>query len=931
MPSKVLTVSQSTHDGHSAWSSRGAASATNFTTTLQAQLGCHFADTSVFTRFYIFRFGDGSPGSGIPQGATIDTAKLEIRFNNGAAAGSLHNHTYICVENNLDPAGTGAIVNGQLGTQPWQRLGRQSAATTLFGARCGPTHTGNLASEGYGVRDSQALVYHAFQDAREIPASSWSQTDDFAGALQALVNDPGWNGDSQYVMIHMFSDHRISAGSTGGVGYLGGVTWASGQSGTVGEGNGPAAQTYFYDQGPGTYPTKLLVDYTVSTLRSVGGSAQSSGNIRLSPARCLGRMHGVRAEITNGGAMIPGLASGSGDLPFTGMYGFNPLNGLWGTTGEPPGPRVKWSGRRPGRVDGTSIFLEDYAGQAPKIWWDITAYQDDYTTRDIYSMRFYHRYERDAIVNINNHVASFKLAGNRQFWIEHKQYVVVYPSDTFMELRVAWSGGQTAWTTYQFRPPGGNGYYRYEIQVDASKTPKVRVRIYLNDNTTPLETIEANPPNVEIDEVLLGDYNTDAIFFNQRIADVEIWSDYLLNRQYPDSLTNTVGTPFVPQTWSWFGYDGNEIFALDDLGTIDSVDPDGTNVVMTTPTNALTYEDYEARMWPGDDAAYTKYDMFYGTGGRRTLDLYIPNGTPPAGGWPVIVYNHGGFWTSGSKATISEQFVTNACMRGYAVASCSYVLLALHLAGLGAYPAWNPSSATGRYPSMIINFKEAAHYLKTKASAASGGDGTYAIDANKMIACGHSAGGYNALAAAVSRDLTNDGGGRNLTLAGNTGTFGSPNVSDPEFIGAYCLAGPVNLNYLKSWDRSHPDWPLLNTGVGNIHATARLFRGEAMDTGVGNVDYCGVDDMILANAAKVPSICYVWGTADYLVVSKRITPYSQEARLSEVMASVAGSLPPTTSYESHEVPDALHHTIQDVDMDFQHFFRWLRKLPGMYD
>ena len=39
----------------------------------------------------------------------------------------------------------------------------------------------------------------------------------------------------------------------------------------------------------------------------------------------------------------------------------------------------------------------------------------------------------------------------------------------------------------------------------------------------------------------------------------------------------------------------------------------------------------------------------------------------------------------------------------------------------------------------------------------------------------------------------------------------------------------------------------------------------------------------------------------------------------DVMTNVAGSLPPTTTYEGYEVYDALHHTIHDVDFDFQHF------------
>lgn len=66
--------------------------------------------------------------------------------------------------------------------------------------------------------------------------------------------------------------------------------------------------------------------------------------------------------------------------------------------------------------------------------------------------------------------------------------------------------------------------------------------------------------------------------------------------------------------------------------------------------------------------------------------------------------------------------------------------------------------------------------------------------------------------------------------------------------------GPVSLNALKSWDPSHPNYPYGGTGVGTIHVTARLFRGELADIGTGNVDFCGIDDIIAVNAANLPPI-----------------------------------------------------------------------------
>lgn len=925
MPTLSLSVGSSLHDGHSFLDQRQNAWATTFDTSLLANLGCHLSEASVVGRFFIFRFGNGNPSSGIPQGAIINEAKLDLRFNNGAAAGGVHDHAYICVENNLDPTGTGAILNGTLGRQPWQRLGRQSAATTLFGARCGPTHTGDLATVGRGVRDSQAYVYKAFGDARQITGGAWQKTDNFSGALQALVNDPGWNDSSQYVMVHLFSDHRISAGSTGGIGYLGGISWASGQTGTVGEGNSSGTQIYFQDHSSGLYSPKLEVDYTLTSLKSVFGKSESIGSVRLQRSICLGRIRGERKEDVGAGSpMLPVQATGSHDLPFTGMSTVNPNDIGW-QNGNPIGPRTKWSGQRPGRVDGYSIAQEDYASGRAAIWWDINRYQDVYPTRDVYSLRFYARADGVGWANALHNIVKFELNGVEAFSISHRgQHSEVWPIIRDGEIAINWPGkaGSPDYGSYQFTPAGGGGFWRYEIQVSNITTPKVRLRMYLDDQTTPIETFEFNPPSTEMNRVVLGETDPNT-YLGRRLSDIEIWSDYTLNREYPLEISNTVGTPYKPPEWTWFEYNGGTSYtSLEDLGTIDSIEPDGSDVVMTTPNNKLTLEDTRAEAWNGGSLSYTKYtNLSYGTGSKRSLDLYVPTGTPPDGGWPTIVYTHGGFWLSGSKELISEALVVDATLRGYAVASCNYSLSAIAINN--PYPAWNPNENTGRYPTFILNYKEAAYWLQNT------GAGLYNLNPDKFIATGHSAGGYNALGAAVTTNLTNDGAGRNLTLAGNTATFDCPNVPDPVFIGAYSLAGPVNIDKLRAWDPTHPDWPYLGLSIGVIHATCRTFMGRRLDNGSTNTDFVNLDEFVILNAANIPPVGYAWGTADHLVVSARFTPYSQELALRTAFETAAGSLPAGTTYEGHEVPDALHHTIQDVDFDFEHFFRWLKKLPGL--
>jgi len=932
VPSLNLSIQSSAHDGHASWANRGNANGTSFNTALQNSVGTHLDTNLILSRFFIFRFGNGTTNSGLPQGALINSAKLNLRFNNGVISSILHNHVYLCVENNLDPTGTGAIVNGTLGSQAYQRLGRQTAATTLFGARCGPTHTGDLASVGRGVRESQALIYKAFADSRDLPTGTWQLTDDFSGALQALVDDPSWNPDSQYVMVHMFADDRISSGSTGGVGYLGGITWASGQTGSTGEGNGPSgAQIFFYDQSFGTYSPQLQIDYTNTSLKAISSGSVSSGSVRFQPSLVLGRQRGERAEMIAGNPALPIQSAGAHDLPFSYMYDVaNPNDASW-SNGNAPSARIKWAAQRDGRVDGNAILIEDYLGKAPRISWNINAYQNYYTTKKIYSLRFYHRFNQGGWLNLNHHLVSFWLSGTQSFQIYHRGLHFNFPNPNEEgELHIAWPGGDIPAddTPYpQFTQLPGYGFYRYEIQVNENYNPKVRVRIYANDDTTPLQVLTANPTTVEMDTVTFGDFLTTGGLFSQCISDVEIWSDYLMNRQYPDNIANTVGTPYVPQKWSWTEYGGGSQYTpLDDIGTISSINPDGSNVVMTVPSDALTLEDTKSEIWTGASGIYTLHsNLIYGVGARRYLDLYVPNGPAPDDGWPVIVWSHGGFWVSGDKNTIPLEFVNTCILKGFAVASIQYVLGGMYFAGLGqSYPAWDPNGTTGRYPTFILNYKEATYWLQNTAAP------IYNLNPNKFIASGHSAGGYNALGAVVTKGLTNDGAGRNLTLAGNVASFGCPSVTDPSYIGAYVFAAPINLNHLKSWDPTHPSWPYLNSGVGIINATARVFMGTRVDyPGGENVDNTNLDEFILLNAPNIPSIGYAWGRSDHLVISADFSSHSQKNLLQTAFDSASGSLPPDSTLTIHEIPDALHHTINKEDFDIDKFNRWIDQLPGL--
>ena len=55
-------------------------------------------------------------------------------------------------------------------------------------------------------------------------------------------------------------------------------------------------------------------------------------------------------------------------------------------------------------------------------------------------------------------------------------------------------------------------------------------------------------------------------------------------------------------------------------------------------------------------------DAVYGALPRNTLDVFTPQGTPPAHGWPTLIFIHGGYWQRLSKddwSVIAAPFVAN--------------------------------------------------------------------------------------------------------------------------------------------------------------------------------------------------------------------------------------------------------------------------------
>jgi acetyl esterase/lipase len=119
------------------------------------------------------------------------------------------------------------------------------------------------------------------------------------------------------------------------------------------------------------------------------------------------------------------------------------------------------------------------------------------------------------------------------------------------------------------------------------------------------------------------------------------------------------------------------------------------------------------------DVEYTNVD-----GISLKLDLYVPNHEGP---FPVVVWIHGGAWSSGDK---SNPPALREVSRGYAVVSINYRL-----------------SSQAIFPAQINDCKAAIRWLRAHAAQ-------YNLNPNRIAAWGRSAGGHLAALLGTSGDVS---------------------------------------------------------------------------------------------------------------------------------------------------------------------------------
>ena len=557
--------------------------------------------------------------------------------------------------------------------------------------------------------------------------------------------------------------------------------------------------------------------------------------------------------------VIPGQGAINSPAPYAG-YQTNPaVNGI------PPATKIRYdlnpriAHRRTPKSRGMTHF--DYAGRnvAARNYWRFNTFpnQSLEVPLSTYSMRFYYTpYSNDAWHEAFPHLVTFMnggAAGVDRFSLMQDMYRNV--SGYYLVLRPFLKGPTNA-DNYQIPSALPFGFqmvasmtWRIEILVQPT-APKVTVNIYEWNSTTVWRTLTANPPEVSADTFMFGRHPSKCgggLFIPEFwIGDVELFNTY--------NLDGTAGQHAPTPHNTWFEMvDGVEV-PVNEVGTMSG----GT----LNTADRHNWNDH-SREFIFASSNYTVHNFFYDNVSRpiRNATLYIPNGTPPSGGWPLVSFWHGGFYAAGNKADVDMNWVRWLLYNGFAVSTGEWIVGRAMINNPFAIGTW-PNANSGRFPSFVIDPKLFALYMTQKGTS---GDNTYPINTELMCITGHSAGGGIALMAGVSRDLVLNG--RDLTV--NNPLYGYRTATpDPEFKCIYVYSPPTDMKWAFDNDPTHPTFGVANQGQGVIRATANTYMGFAWNNNLTDAQMLGArtTEMIAAqDVDKIPPIGVVTASNDMVV------------------------------------------------------------------
>lgn len=165
----------------------------------------------------------------------------------------------------------------------------------------------------------------------------------------------------------------------------------------------------------------------------------------------------------------------------------------------------------------------------------------------------------------------------------------------------------------------------------------------------------------------------------------------------------------------------------------------------------------------------------YAEGPAQKLQMFVPAGAPPAAGFPLVVFFHGGGWHSGDP--YDYHWIARALAeKGYATALVGYRL-----------------NQPGRFPAMLEDSAAGTRWALSHARR-------YGIDPTRVVLMGHSAGAYNTTMLTLDRQW-----------------LGREGVPEGTVKGAVVLAGPSDfypfakkssINALGHWPRPQDTQPV---------------------------------------------------------------------------------------------------------------------------
>jgi len=234
--------------------------------------------------------------------------------------------------------------------------------------------------------------------------------------------------------------------------------------------------------------------------------------------------------------------------------------------------------------------------------------------------------------------------------------------------------------------------------------------------------------------------------------------------------------------------------------------------------------------------------------GPLSLDLYLPEAGGP---FPLIVWIHGGAFRAGDKAGIWYKPILNQTQRGYAVASIDYRL-----------------SGSAKFPALVHDAKAAVRWLRANAAQ-------YNLKADRIVAAGESAGGYQAVMLGTS------GGVSELE-----GTLGNPKESS-RVEGVIDFFGPTDLPAMDD-GASSCKTPLVHRAPNSPES---LLLGCNLDD---CPDRAKAASPIAYVARDNPPFLILHGTADCQV------PHSQSQRLYDALRAAG------VKADLHLLPDVGH-------------------------